>query len=235
VNWWDDFWTWAETSQLGSNVVGGLIVAFIVAGVALVASVVKKSWRDKIWGSVARIFGWLGTLRVTTTARIEKEYERGVDEGWAGHEREVEEQAKPKKGISIDFTATREDVQREVQAPPPAPQPVKPRLPPPRWSIRRLSKDDPKKYVLVNYEVESVATDVRLDAPADVFDFYDKARWNELEFMGEYSRENFYGHVKGKGRSEGVMFTVTWQDENGHEQSAPAHLERQPRQAIVLS
>jgi hypothetical protein len=173
--------------------VGGLIVALAVAVIGIVASVVKKSWREGILGGVARFFEWVATIRVTTTAWIEKEYERGLDEGWA--EREVDEQARPKKGISIDFAATREDLQVESKHPRPAPQPVGPKLPTPRWSIRRVSKDAPKKYVLVNYEMESVATDIRLDATTDVFDFYDQARWDELEFMGEYSREHFYGHV----------------------------------------
>lgn len=80
---WDDFWKWAETSQLGANVVGGILVAAIIASASVLVSVLRKSWRDKVWGGSAKLIEWLWAhrLRVTTEQRYRDAIRRAKWDG----------------------------------------------------------------------------------------------------------------------------------------------------------
>jgi len=200
VTWWDDFWNWAETSQLGSNVVGGLIVALVVALVALVASVVKKSWRDKIWGHVGKLLFWIRTLRITTTDRIEKEYERRVDEGTSGHEREVEETVRANVvNLGMDARAMATE------------SPSRPR-PQPRWKVEwnGFGDEHGQPYILRNLVDRSAAYEVRLDADESRFEFLDGAHWADLSGV---SGGQFMGKMKYWIQPNGVTLRVSWLDE----------------------
>lgn len=229
MTWWNDFWNWAETSQLGSNVVGGLIVALVAALAALVASIVKTSWRHKIWGSVARLLDWIRTLRITTTERVEKEYERGIDDGWAARDQEVNRDAQPKKGIAINFAATPGGQPRKALAGPPTP-PIKPLpSPTPRWRIYESEPEgDGLDFVVENSVERSVALEVRLEASASYFEFYDGAHWAEAS--GVCTRA-FRGKISSWARDRGgVDFDITWIDENGESHSRTYKLKAyQPR------
>jgi hypothetical protein len=60
VNWWDSLWHWAETSQLGATIVGGVMLAIILA---------VPKWRVPVFGAVGRFVRWLGGLRVVSKNR----------------------------------------------------------------------------------------------------------------------------------------------------------------------
>jgi hypothetical protein len=222
MTWWDDFWRWAETSQLGSNVVGGLIVALVVAVAALVVSFAKASWRDKIWGSVARLFRWLGTIRVTTTARQEAMVNEARG-SWTELMNNVtgqlkaavaaKEAAEAAARAKAQAPAPKRDVWDEVVAVPYLPPPM------PRWAIwsAHLSETS-RDFVLQNAVKRSVAREVRIESSTGRFRFLDGAHWEELS--GE-AQGKFRGEVDDMGWEYGLTFEVTWYDAQGlkHEES----------------
>lgn len=63
---WNEFWKWANESQLGANVVGGIIVALLVGFVAIVPKL-----RRPVVSAIRRSVAFLSTVRITTTTRIE--------------------------------------------------------------------------------------------------------------------------------------------------------------------
>ncbi|MCJ1703702.1 MULTISPECIES: hypothetical protein [unclassified Rathayibacter] len=65
---WDDFWRWSET-QLGSNVVGGLIVAAALALITFVVSRVPR-WRAPVSAGVAKLWRKIPVPYLTTWARV---------------------------------------------------------------------------------------------------------------------------------------------------------------------
>lgn len=215
---WDDFWTWAENSQLGANVVGGLMVALIVALLGLVASIVKKSWRDKIWGGLSRLWKRVKKIRITTTDHIEREYERGVDDGWAGYEHELREEAAGRgQGLSLD-----------IGIKPPQSEPPRAK---PRWSLY-ANPSDPREYTLMNASTEVGAKDVELSAPVEAFSFLTDARWGDV--MPEEIL-SFRGKSHGKTYDEGALFEVAWTDERGERQEQGVFLDGRPQQARIYT
>lgn len=242
----------ADRSPVLAGIIGTVVGGLILALILWMASRIPRQGRP-----IRKFFGWVISIRLTTTSRLaavraerdeeladvqSKRYE--LTREFTLAQQKIKDLEYEKLNLVGKLAVAKNGVPggkskdavrslpRAAAATPPTPD--TPRMPPPRWSIRRKSKDDPKVYVLINWEPASRATNIRLDAPPEMFDFHDKARWDELEYMGEYSRDYFSGHVKGSGRSDGVMFTVTWLDSDSSEQTAQVHLERPPRQPIVV-
>lgn len=78
--WWYDFWEWAETSQLGANVVGGIVVAVLV-GLGTLAITVVPKWRKPSSAAVRRAWTFLTSIRLTTATQIEAGREEVRQEG----------------------------------------------------------------------------------------------------------------------------------------------------------
>jgi len=207
VSAWDYFWAWAQTN-LGSNVVGGLFVALVVAVVGLILTIVRKTWRAKIWGSVERFFKWLGGVRPTTAASRERDYEERRKA-----EETAEEEARVQHVLdNVQFKLLDLDADRERRA----------NLTPPRWSLARVGN---KQYTLANGSSAAVARDVVLSAPVDRFTFLDDARWDVVEAE---EIKSFRGKPHGPTASKGLMIKVEWRDEVGRMKSADVFLDREP-------
>lgn len=61
---WNDFWKWANESQLGAAVVGGLIVAALVGIVAVIPKLRKGAV-----SAIGRAVRFAASVRITTTNR----------------------------------------------------------------------------------------------------------------------------------------------------------------------
>jgi len=92
--------------------------------------------------------------------------------------------------------------------PAPAPSTNLP-LPRPRWSVYPHPDND--EYCLRNAVDRSIANEVRLDLPFGNFDFHDGAHWKS---MSGSQVMTFRGDPTGNASTHGVIFDVTWYDEN---------------------
>jgi hypothetical protein len=220
VTWWDDLWNWAEDSQLGSNVVGGLIVALIVAAVALTASLVKSSWRKKIWGRLTRFLRGLLTIRVTTTYRQARALRESsakleqrtleAEQELTNHASRIEALVATKDRIQGELNHAHEQLQRAAENVPSdgtAPSVIASREP--RWTIYPDAHGEWNDFLLRNSVDGSVAKEVRLEAPVADFDFHDGAVWDDVTGVKIVS---FRGNQKGKSFSSGTEFKVYWDD-----------------------
>jgi hypothetical protein len=208
MTWWDQFVAFADKSPVLAGTIGTVVGGLILALILWVISRIPKL-RKPVFGGISRLGRFLRSVRVTTTNRIEREYERGVDEGWAGHEREVEEETKLGREISI-FTTPREDLKREAPAPRPAPKP--------RWRVYESEPEgDGFDFIVANSVERSVAQEVRLEASASYFEFYDGAHWEDASGV---CYRSFRGKISSWARDRGgVDFDITWLDENGESHS----------------
>ena len=214
MTWWEDFWTWAETSQLGSNVVGGVIGGLILSLVLLFVSIFKKSWRTRIWGNVVRFFQWVTTIRITTTARQAKM----IKDAPPTLNNVI--QAAQEARAAREAEAAREEASRALT-------PVAPSLPPagvkPRWRVRHVNPMmAPLSLMLQNLASEnSRPRNVRLEASAVAFEFHSAADWSEIPGG---TKGDFRGYATEGGRHFGVDFEVHWYDDDGQEHVDTASL-----------
>lgn len=189
-------------TNLGSAVVGGLIVAALTAAfgvvvhglpgwvillfaagtlllVALIFSLANRQWRATFWGSIGRSIKWFFAIRWFTTRKQKKAL---VDSGYAARSKEIgRERAAARKP---DF-----------------------------W----IEKKSPGFYVIRNRGWW--VTDVWLSAPEEEFEFESVHSWPKEQFgddtLGSHSGKTFDGNPTAKGRADGVTFAVDWLDRNG--------------------
>ena len=194
---WTDFWKWADTS-LGSNVVGSLIVAGILAGIGLIFTVAKSSWREKVWGNMARLLHWVRSLRVTTQARTAAALEAARLYGYRQGEMWGEQQ--------LVVTPLGPD------GPP---------LPLPRWTLTLDTTRAELSYVLNNVVPRSIAREVRIENRAEC-PIMDAGSWEDLS--GETSGR-FFGAISNRGMMLGVNFEVSWHGEINEYRTSDVWLE----------
>jgi hypothetical protein len=221
VSWWDEFWV-----QTYSGIAAGLAVAFILALGALVATIVKASWREKVWGNVARFFRWAGGLRVSTAARRRDVAARlaAADVSKAAALALIARAEEMMKTTN----AQAEELKRHVQARTQGAGVVAVSAPPaqlmrePRWQAYADPDGEFGSFMLRNLVEGSVAYEVRLEAAEDTFQFLDGAHFDEVS--GDGSVATFRGEILSPGWQNGVTLWIAWLDKAGGKRSTTTQL-----------
>lgn len=202
----------------------GLAIVFF-----LLTSLVSRRLRQAIWGSIARFFGWISELRLTTarqrvtasnTARAEFNETMKQSIAEAGEKFKAQAKGRALESAKDQIMQTQHDLDLEREK-------VKdltarlavtsaPALPPPepRWALLRLSGGDNWKrtYEVRNLMPDSSAFNVRVDASSKgAFHFDDAAFWKDLS--GENSGQ-FKGRVSKSGAKSGFNIVLSWLNEN---------------------
>lgn len=203
----DDQTNWYDRA-LASNIVGGLVVGFLVwfvpwaiseatkakvpfwayiavAGVALLfMSVIVPIWRHVVWGGVANGARWVWGLRVTTSVRRKDLFEAGV-------------------------SARNTSLARERAS-----------TPQPAWRIQFGDTHFGAADVHWLYNRGHNARDAALTCDPVYFELDGEAFFggNWGSGAGGATGKQFRGMPTAKGIAEGVDFTATWRDVNDDEQ-----------------
>lgn len=203
----DDQTKWYDRA-LASNIVGGLVVGFLiwfapwaiseatrakvqlwsyiaVAGVALLLmSVIVPIWRRVVWGGVVNGARWVWGLRVTTAARRKVLFEAGVSA----------------RNISL--------VRERASTPQPA------------WRIQFGDTHFGAADIHWLYNWGHNARDASLTCDPEYFELDGEAFFggNWGSGVGGATGKQFRGMPTPKGIAEGVDFTATWRDGNDDEQ-----------------
>jgi hypothetical protein len=204
---WSDLWVWAEKSQLGTSVVGGLIVALFVAVTAAILSALRTTWWTKIRGNLVRTVRWLFSVRVVTAAGLKETYERGLAEGSRALRRHTELDRADSAVADTKLASTSGDSVSPQITFHAIPSPL------PRWSMWSANpQGDHREFVLRNTVARSHAREVRLESSTGRFKFLDGAHWESL--MGGHQAE-FRGEMDDWGWEHGLTFEIRWYDELG--------------------
>lgn len=210
MDWWDALWKWANESQLGATVVGGLIVAAVVGVISLAIAVVPK-WREPVLSAIRHGWSVVISIRLTTTRRIE------ADKAQA-HEQGVNDLFKAIAPSGEDITSLKDLLLSPNVAPslvgPVTPSAPSPTLPPrgpslARWSARHRNG---RYWSLTNVVPGSVAEDVRINCSPRELEFVDMPN---VSSMPGGSTKTFQCDVTESGMEEGVTWVITWDDHNG--------------------
>jgi hypothetical protein len=185
-------------SNLGSNIVGGLVVAVVVA---LFGTIPRL--RRPILSALHRFWSWVLTVRVSTTTRIEAEIDRRSTEA-------TEQAVAAFTGTDVeDELIWTESATRELFS---TAEPAQPR-PRPRWFIAPVhaDTDTTKIYLIKNLAPDMTLSDVRLEHPDGKVVFHDAAAWAQLRSGEEVGFRATYSY------HFGFLSTldVAWTDEHG--------------------
>lgn len=203
----DDQTKWYDRA-LASNIVGGLVVGFLiwfvpwaiseatkakvplwvyvaVAGVALLLmAVIVPLWRRVAWGGVTNVARWFWGLRVTTSARRKELFEAGVS------------------ARNASLVAERASI------------------PQPDWRIQFGDTHFGAADIHWLYNWGHNARDASLTCDPEYFELDGGAFFggNWGSGVGGATGKQFRGMPTAKGTAEGVDFTATWRDGNDDEQ-----------------
>lgn len=230
-------------------IIEGTIATVLAAGIL---SSFSKAARRRLWKPAFRRVGWLFTLRLTTTKRIEQEQAellrlRGqaaqfnvtlketyakAQESVAEQRDELEREAEARHGKFLaNVVAEREAARAKGRAEALAEVEQERAVPllRPVWRIDRHGEAD--VYVLKNTQDGVRISNVSVDASTREFHFA-----GATQMRGDFDRHfEFYGEKTDFGRRLGVDFTVKWQDANGDWRTQAVHVDRDPRRTFVPS
>lgn len=200
---WAAFWEWANTSELGVTIVGGLIVAAVAGLVALIPKLRRPaiSWLRRAW-SFAR------SIRVTTTARLSS-FERNALEK-ARRTAEVEMADKRTLRELLMEQASQRSVESQESAVAPPAKSV--------WSFSEgrslmVTRPNSRLFKLTNHAEGVEALDVRVEADNTRIGFPGGAYWASI--LGGVTKE-FSGDPTGVSGEGPLVYTIRWR-EGGYE------------------
>lgn len=209
----DPFWDAAQ-SPLGSTVVGGLILAALLALIALL-------WRKKIWQGLGGLVGRIRAIgisvntakqrKVATDAAISAALDKfkvnigpevagmAVKASQAAEAAKRRAEAEYRRGFDAGLAEARKEYEDAFRFEPKT-----------RWSVTRGPLG---KFFLKNAGKGSVAKAVRLEAPnIREFSITSHAQWED--FSGERVA-TFEGRATSNGAHHGVTFRVDFTDGQG--------------------
>lgn len=197
MQWWDDFWKWADTSPLGGTVVGGLIVAAVVAVGGLVVAIVPK-WRGPVFAAIQRTWAFITSIRITTTTRIDAAREAA--------RRELVDKPPPSPNYRLVPLDKSKELTASANVPPAAPV-VRDRV---SWSARRRAGGD---FVLTNLSTTDCARHVAVASSALVLDHPSQSpSWDEI---GPKDTVYFDADRDPKVTGRDILLEVVWEDPDG--------------------
>ncbi len=205
LNGWAAFWEWANTSQLGVTIVGGLIVAAVVGLVALIPKLRRQAlaWLERTWSSIR-------SIRVTTAGRL------------SAFERSALASARKTAEAEVAERRTVRDLLMEHATQPTAERQGSPVVPRPKavWSFSKgrslmVTRPNSRLFKLTNHADGVEALDVRVEADSTRIGFPGGAYWTSI--LGGATKE-FSGDPTGVSGEGPLVYTIRWR-EGGAEHS----------------
>lgn len=239
---WIEFWTWVNENQLAATVIGGLVVAALIALFARlprVGPLVRKalrwiwSWHPVSARRYEQGLRWEEQSHFITLDVAKRDAAEQIAPTLLAVEdlhREVE-QLKAVRGPKIDIEANRRAAMAGVKS---SVQPTPLPAPEPRWKFLGTSTSDDVlnevyRFKVVNLMPGSVVLNARMDNNPNTygsFSFDDAAFWPDLS--GEAEGE-FTGEVVGTDESGHVTLVLSWFDENHAQQTKNWLIKPRPR------
>jgi hypothetical protein len=235
VDWWNEFWAWANENQLAATVVGGVLV---------VLGLKALSYLPRIGSPLATaftfigfilgiVFGWLWTWHPVSARRHERDLEAMVArmsavniDNLKRHEANKQTLDEAVKVYAKQLMKLESQSLRPTDTQTPAtPMNPPPPLPIPRWSIYAAGEEgDGNDFVLKNLMPRSVAKEVHLEGDLD-FALLDAGHWESLTGI---AAGEFRGELNARGWALGVRFTVEWYNEKNEHRTASVSLQGHP-------